>query len=72
MDESNEKVINENEVHTKINEESCLLDDSDITDNWLKSKFKIYKNLIVIGIAWIFQFTAYQSMANLQSSLKLR
>ena len=33
----------------------------------LKSKIK--KNLFVIGLAWIFLFTAFQSMANLQSSL---
>lgn len=36
---------------------------------WLKSKGKIYKNLIVIGLAWMFLFTAFQSMSNLQSSL---
>jgi hypothetical protein len=24
---------------------------------WLKSKFQIMKNLIVIGLAWIFLFT---------------
>jgi hypothetical protein len=36
---------------------------------WLGSKLQIMKNLFVIGTAWMFQFTAYQSMANLQSSL---
>lgn len=50
------------------NGDSKLAENDDITP-WLKSKFKIYKNLIVIGIAWIFLFTAFQSMANLQSSL---
>ena len=29
----------------------------------------VYKNLIIVGLAWIFLFTAYQSIANLQSSL---
>ena len=36
---------------------------------WLKSKLQIMKNLLVISFAWVFLFTAYQSMANLQSSL---
>lgn len=36
---------------------------------WLKSKWRIMKNLLVISFAWVFQFTAYQSIANLQSSL---
>jgi hypothetical protein len=48
---------------------SCLIDNDKITDEWLRSKYKILKNLLVIGFAWIFQFTAYQSMAILQSSL---
>ena len=42
--------------------------DTDATP-WLKSKFHIIKNLIVIGFAWILLFTAFQSMQNLQSSL---
>jgi hypothetical protein len=29
----------------------------------------VYKNLIIIGFAWILLFTAYTSIANLQSSL---
>lgn len=32
-------------------------------------KDKIKKNVFIIGLAWIFLFTAFQSMANLQSSL---
>lgn len=32
-------------------------------------KFLVYKNLLVVGLAWVFFFTAYQSIANLQSSL---
>ena len=34
-----------------------------------KTKRIIYKNVFIIGLAWILVFTAYQSMANLQSSL---
>ena len=37
--------------------------------NWLKSKKLILKNLLIIGLAWVFLFTAYGSAANLQSSL---
>lgn len=39
------------------------------TERWLSSRKSIYKNLLVIGFAWIFLFTAYSSIANLQSSL---
>ena len=38
-------------------------------NEWLESKYNIYKNLIIIGLAWVLLFTAFQSMANLQSSL---
>ena len=34
-----------------------------------KVKWLFYKNLIVIGFGWIFLFTAFQSISNLQSSL---
>lgn len=37
--------------------------------NWTNSKQQILKNLIIIGLAWFLLFTAFQSMANLQSSL---
>ena len=39
------------------------------SENWLSSRKRIYKNLLVVGLAWIFLFTAYSSIANLQSSL---
>jgi hypothetical protein len=32
-------------------------------------KRRIMKNLLIIGFAWMFNFTAYSSIANLQSSL---
>lgn len=38
-------------------------------DKWLKSKIKILKNLVVIGIVWVFLFTAFSGVSNLQSSL---
>ena len=69
MDEEISHNIQDVTSKTKNDEKSCLLDEDQITDDWLRSKFKIYKNLLVIGFAWIFQFTAYQSMAILQSSL---
>jgi hypothetical protein len=34
-----------------------------------KVKFIVYKNVFVIGLSWIFLFTAYTSISNLQSSL---
>jgi hypothetical protein len=34
-----------------------------------RSRFLVYKNLFSVGLAWVFFFTAYQSIANLQSSL---
>ena len=37
--------------------------------NWTSSGDHIHKNLFVIGLAWFLLFTAFQSMANLQSSL---
>ena len=40
-----------------------------IESSWTNTKSKILKNLLVLGFAWIFLFTAFQSMANLQSSL---
>ena len=32
-------------------------------------RITVYKNLLVIGLSWIFLFTAYTSISNLQSSL---
>lgn len=40
-----------------------------IESNWTTLPSKIHKNLIVISVAWVLLFTAFQSMANLQSSL---
>ena len=40
-----------------------------INNNPIVLKDKIKKNVFIIGLAWIFLFTAFQSMANLQSSL---
>jgi hypothetical protein len=45
------------------------IDDETGETKWLKSKWLIIKNLMVISFAWVFLFTAYQSIANLQSSL---
>lgn len=45
------------------------LDFIQTSNDWLRSKEQIYKNLIIISLAWLLQFTAFQSMANLQSSL---
>ena len=37
--------------------------------SWITSKWRINKNLVVIGLSWMCLFTAFQSIANLQSSL---
>lgn len=42
-----------------------LIYDSD----WIRNPRLIKKNLFILGLAWVFLFTAFQSMANLQSSL---
>ena len=44
-------------------------EETEMATSWTRSKEKILKNLFVIGLAWIFLFTAFQAMANLQSSL---
>ena len=49
--------IQEESKNESKDEKSCLLDDDQVTDAWLRSKYKILKNLLVIGFAWIFQFT---------------
>ncbi len=40
-----------------------------VESNWINSKRKILRNLFIISLSWTFLFTAFQSMANLQSSL---
>ena len=55
--------IIEKETEAKLSEEFV----SDTV--WLKSKGSIMKNLLVISAAWMLQFTAFQSISNLQSSL---
>lgn len=37
--------------------------------NSKKTKRNILKNILCVGLSWIFLFTAYSSIANLQSSL---
>jgi hypothetical protein len=75
MQENNEKNIktiedyNLNDI-SKINNDEK--NDGNLTAKECKlinSKFKLFKNLLVIGFSWMFLFTAYQSMANLQSSI---
>lgn len=39
------------------------------TEEKNKARFVVYKNLLLIGLSWIFLFTAYSSISNLQSSL---
>jgi hypothetical protein len=63
-----EDLPTESTTRLKLNESSVSL--SDLENNvWLNSKTRIIKNLLVIGIAWIFLFTAFQAVASLQSSL---
>ena len=44
---SMKKEENETDLQVKLNKKN----------KWLKSKWKIIKNLIVIGLAWMFLFT---------------
>lgn len=39
------------------------------TNTSKRSKFLVLKNLFIVGLSWVFFFTAYSSIANLQSSL---
>jgi MFS family permease len=57
--------MNKINIRLQNAKEEYILADS----NWIHSKQKILKNLFVIGLAWVFLFTAFQAMANLQSSL---
>lgn len=64
----------EDDLHNQLKqkfENLNAIDPYQHQNTWLKSKRKILKNLIILGLAWTFQFTAYQSMANLQSSLNV-
>lgn len=48
-----------------------VLDQQDQLDRQEARRVKriVYKNLFIVGLSWVFLFTAYQSIANLQSSL---
>ena len=48
---------------------NIIINKMQINNNPIVLKDKIKKNVFIIGLAWIFLFTAFQSMANLQSSL---
>ncbi len=60
------------DLKLKLNIENILNKNTSrihMTPDTLSLKSKVKKNVLTIGIAWIFLFTAFQSMANLQSSL---
>jgi hypothetical protein len=69
----NDNQFKENKQNYKssdfLEENTSFRANAELPAKWLGSKFQIMKFLLVIGTAWMFQFTAYQSMANLQSSL---
>ena len=52
-----------------IMQKEKLIDCVQTSNSWLESKHKIHNNLIILSLAWVLLFTAFQSMANLQSSL---
>lgn len=56
---------NQNEIDFVSNEKNPVYSPEEIK----KVKRIVLKNLIIVGLAWIFLFTAYSSIANLQSSL---
>ncbi|CAF0795983.1 unnamed protein product [Brachionus calyciflorus] len=49
----------------EVDENKISLSESELK----AAKRCIYKNLLIIGLSWVFLFTAYNSIANLQSSL---
>ena len=59
--------ITPNGTHEFILQQNNIILSS--SSSWTRSKEQIKKNLFIIGLAWIFLFTAFQAMANLQSSL---
>lgn len=42
---------------------------SSMDSQWITSQYLIKRNLYIISLAWVILFTAFSSMANLQSSL---
>ncbi len=57
------------DLDTIMNQREKLADSVRVSNVWIESKGKILNNLIIISLAWVLLFTAFQSMANLQSSL---
>lgn len=43
--------------------------DKNIVTNQRQSRFRTYKNILAISVAFLLQFTAFNGMQNLQSSL---
>lgn len=63
---SNKKMTNESiDIKDFSSTDQLKVDTRDLK----RVKFIVYKNIFVIGSAWVFLFTAYTSISNLQSSL---
>lgn len=79
MDSESIESIEDSDMNTHINESMLPLENAcesvanmtrtanDTTDNM--KKFAVIKNLLIISIAFMLQFSSYNSFVNLQSSL---
>lgn len=54
---------------SQLSEKSTKLAKESLRDTCKETKFRIMKNVLLVGGSWILLFTAFQSIANLQSSL---
>jgi hypothetical protein len=54
---------------TIANDDVVTNDESSSEEKQQESGFRAYKNLLVISVAFLLQFTAFNGMQNLQSSL---
>jgi hypothetical protein len=57
------------EIQTNTNADVVTNDESTSPEKQRRLDFRTYKNLVVISFAFLLQFTAFNGMQNLQSSL---
>ena len=57
------------EIQTNTNADVITNDESTSPEMQQRLDFRTYKNVVVISVAFLLQFTAFNGMQNLQSSL---